>query len=75
MIRRGRRTAAVGSIGLLVVDDLSLALRSTGTVTFEPIARIDPGLLSFLFSPLDTLVGLALAVLVLVGRTVDLALV
>lgn len=64
LIAIGRLVPGGGDIGVLVVDDLSMALRSTGTFTFEPIARIDLGVLSLLFSPLDTLLGLGLAVLV-----------
>lgn len=60
----GRLVPGGGEVGLLVADDLSIAFRSTGTFTFEPIARIDLGFLSLLFSPLDTLVGLVLPSLV-----------
>jgi hypothetical protein len=60
----GRLVPGRGTVGLLVVDDLSIALRQTGTFTFEPIARLDLGLFSLLFSPLDTFLGLGLAVLV-----------
>jgi len=64
LIAIGRLVPGGGTVGVLVVDDLSMALRSTGTFTFEPIARVDLGLFSLLFSPLDTLLGLGLAVLV-----------
>ncbi|MFC7044582.1 hypothetical protein ACFQH6_03395 [Halobacteriaceae archaeon GCM10025711] len=54
-----------GSVGLFVVGDpLTRALRPVGTLAFEPVARVDAGPVTLLFSPFDTLVGLALAVLV-----------
>lgn len=38
--------------------------RSTGQYAFEPIAIVELGVITWLFSPLNTLIGLALAVLV-----------
>lgn len=64
LVAIGRLVPGGGEVGLLLVEDLSIAFRSTGTFTFEPIARIDLGPLTLLFSPLDTLFGFALAVLV-----------
>lgn len=64
LIAIGRLVPGRGAVGLLVVEDLSIALHSTGTFTFEPIARFDLGVLSVLFSPFDTVLGLGLAILV-----------
>jgi hypothetical protein len=64
LVAIGRLVPGDGEVGLLVVEDLSLALRSTGSFSFEPIARIDLAAVSLLFSPLDTLLGIGLAVLV-----------
>ena len=64
LVAIGRLVSGSGETGVLVVEDLSLAFRSTGPLSFEPIARIDVGFLSLLFSPLDTLLGLGLAILV-----------
>lgn len=63
---------AVGHLGpgtgrwdLFVVDDpLSRAMRSTGPLAYEPVALVGLGPLSLLLSPVNLLVGLALALLV-----------
>jgi hypothetical protein len=64
LVAIGRLVPGDGEVGLLVVEDLSLALRRTGSFSFEPIARIDLAAVSLLFSPLDTLLGVGLAALV-----------
>lgn len=64
LIAIGRLVPGRGDVGALVVSDLSIAFRRTGAFSFEPIARLDLGALTLLFSPLDTLLGLALATLV-----------
>ncbi|NEU58627.1 hypothetical protein FXF75_18360 [Halorussus sp. MSC15.2] len=52
-------------IDLLVVDDpLSRAFEPIGYGQFEPIARLELPVATFLFSPVNTLVGLGLAGLV-----------
>jgi hypothetical protein len=64
LIAVGQLVSGSGEFGAFVVEDLSLAFRSTGPFSFEPIARFDFGPLSLLFSPLDTLIGFGIAVLV-----------
>ena len=64
LVAIGRLVPGDGEVGLLVVEDLSLALRRTGSFSFESIARIDLAAVSLLFSPLDTLLGVGLAALV-----------
>lgn len=54
-----------GDVGLLVVDDpLARALEPVGTLSFEPIALVELGKATLLFSPLNVAIGLGLAVLV-----------
>jgi len=48
----------------LVVTDLSRALSTTGFFRFEAVALVDLGPVTYLFSPLNTLVALSLAGLV-----------
>jgi hypothetical protein len=54
-----------GSIGLTIVPDpLARALSSTGTFSYEAIALVEAGPVTYLFSPLNLVVGGLLAVLV-----------
>ncbi|EMA53325.1 MULTISPECIES: hypothetical protein [Halococcus] len=60
-----------GGISLLVVDaPLDRAFQSTGYLSFEPIAAVEAGPLTYLFSPIDA--GLALVLAALVGINVAL---
>lgn len=60
-----------GGVSLLVVDTpLDRALRSTGYLSFEPIAALEVGPLTYLFSPIDA--GLAVVLATLVGINVAL---
>ena len=49
---------------LVVSDPLSRMAQPTGTLTWEPVARLELPLATLLVSPLDLLLGLGLAVLV-----------
>ncbi|MFT4889290.1 MAG: hypothetical protein ACI9YT_000199 [Halobacteriales archaeon] len=53
-----------GGTSIFVVDDLSRAFTSLGFFRFEPIALIEAGPITYLFSPLNALLALTLAVLV-----------
>lgn len=54
-----------GEVGWLVVDDpLSRALQSTGTLSWEPVARVEAEVVTLLVSPMNVLLGLGLAALV-----------
>lgn len=58
---------AVGDVGvgIVVVDaPLSRLFERVGTLSFEPVAKLDLWAVTLLFSPLDTLIGLGLATLV-----------
>jgi len=49
---------------VVVADPLARFAQSTGTFLWEPIARVDAGIVGYLFSPLNTGLGLLLGVLV-----------
>jgi len=53
-----------GGTSVFVVDDLSRAFTSLGFFRYEPIALIEAGPITYLFSPLNVLLALTLAVLV-----------
>ncbi|MEF8757523.1 MAG: hypothetical protein V5A33_04735 [Halobacteriales archaeon] len=53
-----------GGTSVFVVDDLSRAFTSLGFFRYEPIALIEAGPITYLFSPLNALLALTLAVLV-----------
>ena len=53
-----------GGVSVFVIDDLSRAFSSLGFFRFEPIALVEAGPVTYLFSPLNALVALVLAVLV-----------
>lgn len=58
--------------GLLVVrDPLSLLFRRTTTFSFEAVALLDVGVVTYEFSPVNLLVGLALAALVATNLAVS----
>jgi len=60
-----------GGVSLLVVDaPLDRALQSTGYLSFEPIAALEAGPVTYLFSPIDA--GLAVVLADLVGINVAL---
>ncbi|WP_433628256.1 hypothetical protein [Halomicrococcus sp. NG-SE-24] len=61
----GHLTPGGDGVELLVVSDpLSRMVEPTGTLTWEPVARLGLPFATLLVSPLDLLVGLGLAVLV-----------
>lgn len=53
-----------GGTSAFVVDDLSRAFTSLGFFRFEAIALVEAGPITYLFSPVNVLVALTLAVLV-----------
>lgn len=53
-----------GGVSIFVVDDLSRAFTSLGFFRYEPIALIEAGPITYLFSPLNALLALTLAGLV-----------
>jgi len=53
-----------GGTSVFVVDDLSRAFTSLGFFRFEAIALVEAGPITYLFSPVNVLVALTLAVLV-----------
>jgi hypothetical protein len=53
-----------GRFSLTVIDDLSRWLTATGFFRFEAVMLVTAGPVTYLFSPLNTLVALALSVLV-----------
>jgi len=65
LVALGHLTPGDGEVGWLVVDDpLSRALQPTGTLSWEPVARVEAEVVTLLVSPLDVLLGLGLATLV-----------
>lgn len=54
-----------GGVSLLVVDEpFERALQPIGYVSFEPIAALEIGSVTYLFSPIDTAFAIVLSVLV-----------
>ncbi|WP_458206029.1 hypothetical protein [Haladaptatus sp. NG-SE-30] len=67
----GHLTAGSGEFGLLVVSDpLSRAFEPVGSLSWEPVARLDAGVATLLVSPLNLLLGWILATLVGVNLAV-----
>jgi hypothetical protein len=72
LLALGHLRPGVGSFDLLVVaDPLSRAVRPLGFLSFEPVARVDLGVVRLLVSPVNLLLGTVLAGLVGVNLAVS----